>query len=90
MIWVQFAATALVIVLAGVRLLDTATFLAKRRGWVEAGSTISATGDPRGRMNGPVLEDSVVRVCVWKNQPRLVRRTRNGVWPVCRRRTFTK
>src|SRR5215204_7516575 len=43
MIWVQFAATALVIVLAGVRLLDTATSLAKRGG-VEAGSTISATG----------------------------------------------
>ena len=38
MIWVQFAATALVIVLAGVRLLDTATSLAKRgggRSWID-------------------------------------------------------
>jgi catechol 2,3-dioxygenase-like lactoylglutathione lyase family enzyme len=50
-----------------------------------------ATGaHARSRVNRPIFEDSVVRVCDWENQPRLVRRKSNGVWPVCRRRTFTK
>ena len=61
-----------------------------RPGWFMQDSdeyTLQPSIAAEGKVVAPTGE---VRVSVWENQPRLVRRKSNGVWPVCRRKTFTK